>query len=195
MHWVTQSCLTLRPHGLQPTGLLCPWDSPDKKTGVGCRFLLQGIFPFQGWNSRLFCFLHWRAILYRCATREAPFSLSGIYVFLTFSISLCPGLWFWVRLFCLLCRHEFSLVLNFSMKKLLVIQEMSLSFWFLHWVLITSCVFTIIRHSWCLLASKPFGGVGALAVYGLTPSISCGSHFGLNYMSFLGIRLLLPLKN
>ena len=31
--------------------LLCPWDSPDKNTGVGCHFLLQGIFPTQGSNS------------------------------------------------------------------------------------------------------------------------------------------------
>ena len=23
----------------------CPWDSPGKSTGVGCHFLLQGIFP------------------------------------------------------------------------------------------------------------------------------------------------------
>ena len=35
------SCLTLRPHRWQPTGLLCPWDSPGKNTGVGCHFLLQ----------------------------------------------------------------------------------------------------------------------------------------------------------
>ena len=26
------------------TRLLCPWDSPGKNTGVGCHFLLQGIF-------------------------------------------------------------------------------------------------------------------------------------------------------
>ena len=26
---------------------LCPWDSPGKNTGVGCHFLLQGIFPTQ----------------------------------------------------------------------------------------------------------------------------------------------------
>ena len=32
------------PHGLQPTRLLCPWDSPGKNTGVGCHVLLQGIF-------------------------------------------------------------------------------------------------------------------------------------------------------
>ena len=32
---------SLLPHGLQPTRLLCPWDSPGKNTGVGCHFLLQ----------------------------------------------------------------------------------------------------------------------------------------------------------
>ena len=36
-----QSCPTLRPHRLQPTRLLHPWDSPGKNTGVGCHFLLQ----------------------------------------------------------------------------------------------------------------------------------------------------------
>ena len=38
-----QSCLTLRPHRWQPIRLPCPWDSPGKKTGVGCHFLLQGM--------------------------------------------------------------------------------------------------------------------------------------------------------
>ena len=33
--------------------LLCPWDSPGKNTGVGCRALLQGIFPTQGLSPRL----------------------------------------------------------------------------------------------------------------------------------------------
>ena len=28
-----------RPHGLQPTRLLCPWDFPGKSTGVGCHCL------------------------------------------------------------------------------------------------------------------------------------------------------------
>ena len=32
---------SVRPHGLQPTRLLCPWDSPGKNTGVGCHFLLH----------------------------------------------------------------------------------------------------------------------------------------------------------
>ena len=30
-----------RPHGLQPTRLLRPWDSPGKSTGVGCHRLLR----------------------------------------------------------------------------------------------------------------------------------------------------------
>ena len=29
------------PHGLQPSRLPRPWDSPGKNTGVGCHFLLQ----------------------------------------------------------------------------------------------------------------------------------------------------------
>ena len=41
------------PHGLEPTMLFCPWNSPGKNTGVGCHFLLQGIFPTQGLNSSL----------------------------------------------------------------------------------------------------------------------------------------------
>ena len=44
----TWSCPTLRPHGLQATRLLCPWNSPSKNAGVGCHALLQGIFPTQG---------------------------------------------------------------------------------------------------------------------------------------------------
>ena len=32
---------SVRPHGLQPTRLLSPWDSPGKSTGVGCHYLLQ----------------------------------------------------------------------------------------------------------------------------------------------------------
>ena len=50
-----------RPHGLQPTRLLCPWDSPGKSTGVGCHALLQGIFPTQGWNQQLLSLPHSQA--------------------------------------------------------------------------------------------------------------------------------------
>ena len=50
-----------RPHGLQPTRLLCPWDFPGKNTGVGSHSLLQEIFLTQGSNPGL---LHCRQILY-----------------------------------------------------------------------------------------------------------------------------------
>ena len=42
--------------------------SPGKDTGVGCHFLLQGIFPTQEPNP---CLLHCRWILYHWATWEA----------------------------------------------------------------------------------------------------------------------------
>ena len=41
---------SLRSHGLQLTRLLRPWNFPGKSPGVGCHFLLQGIFPTQGMN-------------------------------------------------------------------------------------------------------------------------------------------------
>ena len=49
---------SLQPRGLQPTRLLCPWDSPGKSTGVGCHFLFQRTSPTQGQNPGL---LHWQA--------------------------------------------------------------------------------------------------------------------------------------
>ena len=54
---VPHSRLTLcDPMGCSPPSS-CPWDFPGKNTGVGCCFLLQGIFPTQGSNLGL---LHFR---------------------------------------------------------------------------------------------------------------------------------------
>ena len=44
---------SLRPHGLYPSRLLCPWNSSGKNTGASCHFLLQGIFPSEGLNPSL----------------------------------------------------------------------------------------------------------------------------------------------
>ena len=49
----------LQPH--RHTGLLWPWDSPGRKSGVGLSSLLQGIFSTQVSNPGL---LHCRQILY-----------------------------------------------------------------------------------------------------------------------------------
>ena len=54
--------ISVRPRGLGPARLLCPWDCPGKSTGVGCHFLLQGIFLTQGSNPRLLYLLHWDSL-------------------------------------------------------------------------------------------------------------------------------------
>ena len=44
-----------------PARLRSPWNSPDKNTGVGCHFLVQGIFLTQGLNSQcLLKLLNWQ---------------------------------------------------------------------------------------------------------------------------------------
>ena len=58
---------SLRPQGPQPTRHLYPWNSPGKNTGVGCHFLLQGIFLTQGLNPGL---PHRRQTLYQPPGRE-----------------------------------------------------------------------------------------------------------------------------
>ena len=50
--------------------LLCPRDSPGKDTGVGCHFLLQGIFLTQGVNHISCISCIGRQILYQCITWE-----------------------------------------------------------------------------------------------------------------------------
>ena len=65
----------LWPYGLQPTRLLCLWNFPGKNTGVGCHFLLQGIFPTKGSNPCLLSLLHCRQIHYCWASGEAQIVL------------------------------------------------------------------------------------------------------------------------
>ena len=48
---------------------------PGKSTGVGCHFLLQGIFQTQGSNLSLLCCLHCRWILYLLSHWGSPFLL------------------------------------------------------------------------------------------------------------------------
>ena len=58
------SCARLfaTPWTVACTKFPCPWDFLGKSTGVGCHFLLQGIFPTQGSNPDL---PHCRQALYR----------------------------------------------------------------------------------------------------------------------------------
>ena len=48
--------------------LLCPWDFAGKRTGVGCHFFLQRIFPIQGFNPGL---PHCKQTLYRLSHQKS----------------------------------------------------------------------------------------------------------------------------
>ena len=52
------------PVDYKPTRLLCPWDFWGKNTGVGCHFLLQGLFLTQRSNPCLLCPLHCKWTFY-----------------------------------------------------------------------------------------------------------------------------------
>ena len=60
---------SLYPHGLEPARLICPWNSPGRNTGVGCHFLLHGVFPTQESNPDL---PHSRQILYHLSHEGNP---------------------------------------------------------------------------------------------------------------------------
>ena len=65
---VTRLCPTLRCSGLEGAArLLCPWNSPGENTGVGCHYLLQGIFPTQGSNLGL---LRYGRQMLSCLSRQ-----------------------------------------------------------------------------------------------------------------------------
>ena len=57
-----------QPHGLQPSRLLCPWNSPGETIEVGCPFLLQRIFLTQASNP----------CLQRLQVNSLPLSYQGI---------------------------------------------------------------------------------------------------------------------
>ena len=65
-------------YGLQPTRLHCPWDIPDKIIGVGCHFLIQGIFPTQGLNLHLLNVLLWQVGSLPLEPSGKPHKLSNI---------------------------------------------------------------------------------------------------------------------
>ena len=68
-----------RPHGLQPSRLLHPWDFPGKSTGVGCHCLLKTtrtwIYIASVWKEQLtmislaLCFLYLNRLQFPLATK------------------------------------------------------------------------------------------------------------------------------
>ena len=91
--WLVVSCVSLQPHGLQLTRLLCPWDSTGKNTGVGHYALLEGIFPTQGSYPG---FLHCKWILYQLSYQGSP----GLGIMPYYLATSCKELTHWKRPWC-----------------------------------------------------------------------------------------------
>ena len=92
LYIVLCSVSAMRPHGLEPTRLLCPWNFSDKNTGVGCHFILQAIFPTQGLNPHLLGLLHCGQILYLLrhqGSRVCVCVCVCLYVYVCVSVCVC----------------------------------------------------------------------------------------------------------
>ena len=90
---------------------LCPWGFPGENTGVGCHFLLQGIFPTQRSNPHFLCLLHCRQILYHCAT----WKVTNMHIFgswMLYIISIYSYLYIYMHWqdICLLSLYPFILL-------------------------------------------------------------------------------------
>ena len=112
---------SLQPYGLWSSRLLCPWDSPDKNTGVSCYTLLQGIFPTQELKQHLLCLLHWQV---GSLPLETPGKLKNmILTICLFYIYFCSVHLYSQMCFCL-CRiayKSFSLFCN-SLKIYVIVR-------------------------------------------------------------------------
>ena len=71
------------PVDYSPPKFLWPWNSPGKNTGVGCHFLLQGIFLTQGLNPDL---LHFRQILYHMSHQGSFYNTLDEFIYNKFKI-------------------------------------------------------------------------------------------------------------
>ena len=81
-------CDYVPSHGLRPARLLGPWNFPGKSIGVGCHFLLQGIFPTWGLNPVL---PHRRQTPYPLSHQGSPRERREIEGRIKYLKSLSPG--------------------------------------------------------------------------------------------------------
>ena len=86
---------SLRHHGLQPSRLLCPWESPGQDTGVGCHSLPRRSARTQDSNLGL---LHCRQILYLLSHQGSPFLpmctvYSCAFLLISYMLDLCVSVW------------------------------------------------------------------------------------------------------
>ena len=96
---------SLQLHGLLPSRLLCPWNSPGKNTGVDCHSLLQRNFPTQGSNPGL---LPCRQVLYRLSYREVLIELQRWPAWTSQGFPFLCHQDVWERLLCKLLQRSTS---------------------------------------------------------------------------------------
>ena len=123
---IAKSCPTLGTPWTVATRPLCPWDSPGKNTGVGCRFLLQGIFPTQGLNPGPLDYKqspHYRCILYWLSHGGSPMQCLKALNFVTEASEW----WTWRRAL-LFSAVEFGITCYFSLSLSCYICQMEAKF-------------------------------------------------------------------
>ena len=126
---------SLRPHGLQPTRLLCPWNFPDKNTGAGCHFLLQGIFPTQVSNLGLPLY---RQMLYRLSHQGSPCMLYNVYIKVYMQSS--------VTLF----KDTITCLPNIYFSSFLASIILTLLMWKHPWLIISASTWQSVAHMVCI---------------------------------------------
>ena len=117
-------CNSSWPHGLYSLpGSFVHGNSPGKNIGMGCHFLLQGIFPTQGLNPHL---LHWQADSLPLSHLGSPFGLfiidKKIFLLIEVGITEFPVRHsyrstetFWRTVYIFLC-HDFGCCNWFSLS-------------------------------------------------------------------------------
>ena len=97
-----------RPHGLQPTRLLCPWDFPGKSTGVGCHCPLQhsyqqyaNMMMFDAVVRDTYCFLFF--VFFTISNCGLLVCKDAIHYWKLVWLNsfIVVGIWMFLRIFCL----------------------------------------------------------------------------------------------
>ena len=78
-----------QPMGCITSQVLCQWDFLGKHTGMGCHFLLQGIFPTQGSNLCLLLLNGRRTLLLAPPGKPTKPCVSALFVLLRLQVTLC----------------------------------------------------------------------------------------------------------
>ena len=177
---------SLRPHGLQPTRLLCPWDSPGKNIGVDCHSLLQGICPTQGSNLGLpYC----KQILYR---------LEPWITLIFFLILLGRSVKFHHELYCLLAAFDMFFIRLWKLYSIWILLRVfkitndAECYWMLLWFFWYDCTIFSSTSANMLNNTNRFPNIEFLCLSGIARSrilYSAGMDLSLFYLGFLKIHI------